>query len=193
MEKKVINVLNYYEILVVDTEYLNFLLFFCNTFFYCCKQFTAITGHNKQMSVALVTRVQKCEWRLLSHNSWNVFLIFYVQWLLLSTTRPILDMTKCFFQTYTTDILHFSRSFFIAMHVELKILVKTYVLFYFYNETRSNHQKCSIKPVLKNFAIFTRKRLCWSLFLVKLQAFRPAILLKRNSSTTVFLWILQNI
>ena len=70
MEKKVINVLkNYYEILVVDTEYLNFLLFFCNTFFYCCKQFTAITGHNKQMSVALVTRVQKCEWRLLSHNS----------------------------------------------------------------------------------------------------------------------------
>ena len=30
------------------------------------------------------------------------------------------------------------------------------------------------KAVLKNFAIFTWKRLCWSLFLIKLQAWRPA-------------------
>ena len=28
--------------------------------------------------------------------------------------------------------------------------------------------------VLKNFAIFTRKHLCWSLFLIKLRAFRPS-------------------
>ena len=27
------------------------------------------------------------------------------------------------------------------------------------------------KGILKNFAIFTRKQLCWSLFLIKLQAF----------------------
>ena len=45
--------------------------------------------------------------------------------------------------------------------------------------------------VLKNFEILTGKHLCWSLFLIKLQACKPATLLKRDSSTGVFLWILQ--
>ena len=31
------------------------------------------------------------------------------------------------------------------------------------------------KAVLKNFAIFAGKHLCWSLFLIKLQAFRPIL------------------
>ena len=40
---------------------------------------------------------------------------------------------------------------------------------------RSSHHRCSIKKgVLKNFAIFTRKHLCSSFFLTKLQAFRPS-------------------
>ena len=30
------------------------------------------------------------------------------------------------------------------------------------------------KAVLKHFAIFTEKHLCWSLFLIKLQAFMPS-------------------
>ena len=35
---------------------------------------------------------------------------------------------------------------------------------------RNSHQKCSEKKiVLKNFAIFSGKHLCWSLFLIKLQ------------------------
>ena len=34
------------------------------------------------------------------------------------------------------------------------------------------------KHVLKNLAIFTGKQLYWSLLLIKLQAFRPATLLK---------------
>ena len=56
---------------------------------------------------------------------------------------------------------------------------------------RSSHQKCSIKrAVLKNFSIFTGKHLCRSRFLLKLWAFRPATLSKRNSNTGVFLWIL---
>ena len=59
MEKKVINVLNYCEILVVDIEYPYFLLFCCNVFFHCCKRFTMITGHNKQKSVALITMSTK--------------------------------------------------------------------------------------------------------------------------------------
>ena len=35
--------------------------------------------------------------------------------------------------------------------------------------------------VLKNFANFTGKHLCWSLFLIKFQTLRPATLLKRDS------------
>ena len=53
---------------------------------------------------------------------------------------------------------------------------------------RSSHLRCSTKKVVrKNFAIFTGKHLCWSLFLIKLQDFRPATLLERNSNTGVFL------
>ena len=36
------------------------------------------------------------------------------------------------------------------------------------------------KVVLKNFANFTGKYLCWSPFLIKMQAFRTATLLKRG-------------
>ena len=42
------------------------------------------------------------------------------------------------------------------------------------------------RSVFKNFAIFTGKHLCWSLFLIKFQAFRLATLLKRDSDTGVF-------
>ena len=51
---------------------------------------------------------------------------------------------------------------------------------------------CKKKGVLRNFANFIGKHKCWSLFLLGLQAFRPAALLKRDSSTDVFLWNLQN-
>ena len=45
--------------------------------------------------------------------------------------------------------------------------------------------------ILKNFAIFTGKHLCRSLFLTKVQAWKSAALLKRDSNTGVFLWILR--
>ena len=39
---------------------------------------------------------------------------------------------------------------------------------------KSSHQRCSIRrTIFRNFAIFTGKHLCWSLFLIKLQIFRP--------------------
>ena len=52
---------------------------------------------------------------------------------------------------------------------------------------RSSHRRCPIKEQLslKISVILTE-----SLFLIKLQAFRP--LWKRDSSTGVFLWILRN-
>ena len=40
--------------------------------------------------------------------------------------------------------------------------------------------------VPKNFAIFTGKHLCWSLFLIKLQAFRSITLLQIDSNTGFF-------
>ena len=43
------------------------------------------------------------------------------------------------------------------------------------------------KVALKHFAIFTGKRLCWSLFFTKLQNFRHATLLKIDSNTEVVL------
>ena len=48
------------------------------------------------------------------------------------------------------------------------------------------------KAILKTFTIFTGKNLCCSLFLIKLKAFRSATLLKRDSNTAVFVWILRN-
>ena len=46
--------------------------------------------------------------------------------------------------------------------------------------------------VLNNFAMFKGKQLSWSLFLIKSQTSRPANLLKRDSNSSVFLWILRN-
>ena len=45
------------------------------------------------------------------------------------------------------------------------------------------------KGVLRNFAKFTGKRLCQSIFLNKVAGLRPAILLKKDSGTGVFLRI----
>ena len=51
---------------------------------------------------------------------------------------------------------------------------------------RSCHWRCSVKQgVLKKFANVTGKNLCWSLFLIKLQFWGPATLLKKTP-TQVF-------
>ena len=46
--------------------------------------------------------------------------------------------------------------------------------------------------VLKNLAYFKGKHVCWSLFLIKLQALSPATLLKIDSNTDVFQWNSRN-
>ena len=55
--------------------------------------------------------------------------------------------------------------------------------------SRSSHRRCSVrKGVLRNFAKFTRKHLCQSLFSNKIAGLRPATLFKkRDSGTGVFL------
>ena len=58
---------------------------------------------------------------------------------------------------------------------------------------RSSYRHMFFKiGVIKNFAIFTGKHLCWSLFLIKFQTWRQATLLKRDSNTCVFLCTLRN-
>ena len=58
---------------------------------------------------------------------------------------------------------------------------------------RSSRQRCSVKEgVLRNFAKFTGKHLCQSLFFNKDAGLRPATLLKRDSGARVFLWVLRN-
>ena len=50
----------------------------------------------------------------------------------------------------------------------------------------NSHRRCFItKAVIKNFAIFTWKHQCWSLFLINLKAFRCETLLK-EALTQVF-------
>ena len=53
---------------------------------------------------------------------------------------------------------------------------------------RGSHLQMFFKTdVFENFAIFTGKHLCWSLFIIKLQASRVVNLPKRNPNTGVFL------
>ena len=56
----------------------------------------------------------------------------------------------------------------------------------------SLRQMFFIVDVLKNFANITEKYQCWSLFLIKSQAWRHAKLLKRDSNTGALLWNSRN-
>ena len=53
---------------------------------------------------------------------------------------------------------------------------------------KSSHLPFSGLGVFKHFANCTRKNLCWSLFLIKLQPWRPDPFSKRDSNAGVFLW-----
>ena len=56
-----------------------------------------------------------------------------------------------------------------------------------------SHRRCSMKNcVVESFAKFTGKRLCQSLLFNKVADLWPVTFNKRDSGTSVFLWILQN-
>ena len=58
---------------------------------------------------------------------------------------------------------------------------------------RCNRLKTSWKIVaLKSFKELTLKKLCQNLSFNKVTGFRPGTLLKRESDTNIFLWILEN-
>ena len=106
-----------------------------------------------------------------------------------------LYMKKCFFQTYTIAIFHFFEKLFYYYECKLRNFYKNTFVFVFLWWSQKQppevfYKKVVLKKLLKNFAIFIGKHLCWSLFLIKLEAFRPDC--KKDSNTRVFLWILQS-
>ena len=74
--------------------------------------------------------------------------------------------------------------------------IRQFFLLFFQFESkkfRSSRSQMSFKiDVFNNFAIFTEKQLCWSLFVVKLLSCKPENALKRDSNTSVFLSTLLN-
>ena len=75
--------------------------------------------------------------------------------------------------------------------VSKRLSAKVYTLspFYFTSLQKQSPVLFYKKVVLKYFAVITEKHLLWGLLL---QFFGPATLLKRNSNTAAFLWILRN-
>ena len=73
------------------------------------------------------------------------------------------------------EILHFGFLFVIfdGDQPSLKLSDRNFWEFYCYLQRSSLWQMFFKIGVLKYFVIFTRKHLCWSLFLIKLQAWRP--------------------
>ena len=92
-------------------------------------------------------------------------------------------------ETSEEKLKRFVHIFFNGMYRKRYVLI--YVLIFYLWLFRSSHQGCK-NCVLKNFVIFTRKHLCWSLILRKLHTWRSATFLKKEPNTGVFLWILRN-
>ena len=85
--------------------------------------------------------------------------------------------------------------FWIRLDYCLWIRVCFFYYFFHFESIKfiSSRSQMSFKiDVFKKFAIFTGKHLCWSLFVIKLPASKPANLLNKDSNTGVFLLIFLN-
>ena len=139
------------------------------------------------MSIALITTSTKMRngvyCCVIHETKYIVDILCTVITLLKNETN--LYMKKCFFQTYKTAIFQF-----FLMRKLQNIYKNTCTFMFLWWNQKQPSEMFYKKAVLRNFAIFTGKHLCWSLFLIKLQAFRPDS--KRDSNTGVFLGILRN-
>ena len=88
------------------------------------------------------------------------------------------------------------RLFLCKFSKELYFWANTFEIYHiiflvFYQHKQPSEVFC--KKNLKNYSIFTRKCLCWSFWLITLQALRLQTwnFIKRDSNTVVFLWILR--
>ena len=93
-------------------------------------------------------------------------------------SNSLIYQKKFFFFLNTFSLNYFRILKTHRYNFSSKIFCKYLLLMW---EYRSSRRRCSVKEgVLKDSANFTEKHLCWSLFLIKLQAFRPVTLLKRK-------------
>ena len=124
----------------------------------------------------------------------EVVVCFLMSWLMMFNmySNVSLDTQKCFLNSESSRQLHFS----IHHNLFRTLLLVFSFLFFTWRIaaaadiiTSMSSQRCSVKKcVLENFTLFTGKHLCWSLSLIK----RDSTLLKRDSNTGVFLWLLRN-
>ena len=94
-------------------------------------------------------------------------------------------------KTVQKDIRNFRDSKVIVIIIKIIILWKKSMNSFFCNVLifrRTRPQIFFKIDVLKNFANFTGKHLCGSLFSIKLQSLRSANLLKMGSNIVTFLW-----
>ena len=81
---------------------------------------------------------------------------------------------RCLYQLLVSNLLAYSYQYsFVTNHYQLQyqILLRS-----------SRSQRFFKIGVLNNFAVLTRKHMCWCLFLIKLHALEPATLLKKDSN-----------
>ena len=135
-------------------------------------------------------------------NTLNIIRVGYNQTSELLIKREVRKEKGCAQQV---KIKKYKNIFIIYFICLLFILFLLWWLSWYYNfyfalfrntmsgNAKSNHRRFSVRrSVLINFAKFTGKHLCQSLFFNKV-AGHPATLLKtRDSGTSIFLWVLRN-
>ena len=131
--------------------------------------------------------------RFLSKNlllKWDVELLLYYR-NHFHVKQLSFEVVKCVMTSSILKILMVLKNNYTKKILDLFAIFKA--IRAFVPITRSSHQKCSIViVVLKNFTKFTGKQLCQSLFFNNVADLRPAILLKGDCGTGVFLWVLWN-
>ena len=122
------------------------------------------------------------------------FLISYLLARITLTLMSSSNYTGCFQKVNLTKIFILDVSLGSEYVSKYRFWMCLYYFFHFESiKFRSSRSQMSFKiEVFKNFAMFTGKHLYWSLFVIKLPAYKPANLLKRDSNTSAFLLILLN-
>ena len=138
----------------------------------------------------------------ITETSLNRLLLF----LILKSSHRSYSVEKDVLKSFTGKLFCWSlfliKSIFISLNFDFLFCFWENVLFnsripcYVICSCRKTFQQPLIdvlqKGVLKHFAIFTGKNLCWSLFLIKFQDWSLHFYSRRHSNAGVFLWILRN-
>ena len=114
---------------------------------------------------------------------------------LIHTNTFPLDSQKVFFGEEILRLKLFSATLNISKHICTNFMSQAFFHRYLLKtpEIEPAAGGILLKKVLLKISQYSKgEHLCWSLFLIKLQAYRTATLLKRYFVTGVFLWILQS-